>query len=496
MSLPSVDIPFTEWLPDLGKLNNPGLTVADNVIPTATGYRPFAAPETGGGALTDRTIAAHWTRHNASYVFAADGNKLYRRETDRTWANVSFNDTDYRDTARWEFASFGPHVIAVAAFVPPQRFNLGATDLPAERFGALPNAPGWATTVAVVRDFVVLGNLDPTDPLGGGGENYVRWSGFNNAEWWEPSLAAQAGFAPLAGDGGIIQKIIGGSSGFIFMQNSVWRMSYIGPPFVWQFDEFAIGRGTSAPQSVVRLDNFIYYYDAAGFYRLDVRNNGFEALGQNKVDAFVRTEAPDECLKAMQATVDPNNKLILWSFCTDPSLTHNNRILAYQYELGRWSLLIVDSDHIAILPTTPLSLDDLDAVLGADIDAFSISVDSQQYTGGEFILSVFDTAHRLGTFTGPPLEARLTTAEYAERSDRPASVRYQRPLVDVTQSTELACRITYRDNLLSTPADTAWAVQTSDLTEARAKAKAMQFQLRIRGGFNHATGLKVFRRSA
>ena len=34
-------IPFGEWLPDQSDFQNPGSTVATNVIPAARGYRPF-----------------------------------------------------------------------------------------------------------------------------------------------------------------------------------------------------------------------------------------------------------------------------------------------------------------------------------------------------------------------------------------------------------------------------------------------------------------------
>ena len=32
--------------------------------------------------------------------------------------------------------------------------------------------------------------------------------------------------------------------------------------------------------------------------------------------------------------IDPSNNLVLWAFCTDPSRTYNDRILAYDYEIA------------------------------------------------------------------------------------------------------------------------------------------------------------------
>ena len=491
-------VPFGEWLPDLGRLNNPGLTVATNAIPTATGYKSFPGFVSADTAtLTGRALASHWTRHNQSLVFAADATRLYRRQTDRTWLDVSKGGIEYSVRARWDMTAFGPLVIATTAFEEPQVFNAAAVDLDAELFADLANAPGWATTVAVVRDYVVMGNLDPTDMEGGalaGGENYVRWSGYRDAESWASSLTTGAGFASLTGDGGVIQKIVGGDSGYIFMQNSIWRMSFIGAPLVWRFDEFALGRGTSSPQSVTRLDNIIYYYDNAGFYSLDVRNQQFMPIGHNKVDDFIG-KVPDTCLTTMQATVDPQNKLILWAYCTDASATHFDRILVYQYALKRWALVELAVEHIGILPTTPLSLDDLDAALGADLDAYTASFDSSAYTGGDFTLSAFDATHKLGTLDGPALTAVFATAEVAERNDNRVRTNKQRPLVDAVAGTESAVSIDHRANLGEPPASTGYAAQNSvGTTEANARGRFMRFFTRIAGGFEHVTGLEVFRR--
>ena len=46
-------IPFGEWLPDQSDLQNPGSTVAKNVLPAARGYRPFASLTELSGAATE-----------------------------------------------------------------------------------------------------------------------------------------------------------------------------------------------------------------------------------------------------------------------------------------------------------------------------------------------------------------------------------------------------------------------------------------------------------
>ena len=349
----------------------------------------------------------------------------------------------------------------------------------------------WAHTAAAVQDFVVFGNVGPLSTYG---ENYVVWSGFNNPTLWAVDESTQAGFQPLSGDGGKIQRIIGGSDGYIFRENSISRMSYVGPPIIFSFDEFGINRGTSAPRSVVRLDNRIFYYDDAGFYMVDTRTGEFTPIGHQKVDEwFKRTVSSADCRNSLQATIDPDNNLVLWAFCTNEGDATNTHILAYDYEIGRWSLLGIATELVTLLPTTGLTLDELDAELPGGIDANSITVDSQLFTGGIFALSLFDADHKLGTFGGDPLAASIATAEMAAPNDNYIRFNNVRLHADVRPATAVAATAETRDNLnlVATPSPVIRMGNNGDM-QMRGRSRYVRFIVDIMGGFSHATGLEVF----
>lgn len=508
MSLPSAPVTFGEWLPDLGRVNNPGATVATNVVPTATGYKPMPSlSPIGNAALPARALAAHWLRANQSHVFAGTGAGLYRRQIDRTWADVSRVDAQgdlvpYATVDRWAFTSFGHNMVAVSPFNTPQVFNadVSEADLRTARFTDISAAP-WAYTAGSVQDFLVLGNLDPDWTVKGdvvGGENTIAWSGYNNLTQWGSEDTQQADYQPLSGDGGAVQRIVSGTVGHIFRQNSIVRMEYAGSDIVFALDEFALGRGTSAPDSVVRVGTRIYYYDNAGFYALDINSREFEPIGHNRVDATVASMAPQGCRDAMRVAVDPQHKQIVWAFCTDSSATFYNRLVAYSYELDRWSIVHADVDLIASLPSTALSLDDLDTALPGGIDANSILVESQQFLGGAFALSGFDTEHRLGTFSGPALTATLSGSEIGTPSDRQTMTNRQRALLDSGGfDTAVSVSLEHRDNLTATPETTGYLPANEfGFAEAVAKATFLKFYLRLTGGFRHCSGLEVFSRVA
>ena len=107
-------IPFGEWLPDQSDLQNPGATVATNVIPAARGYRPFAGLTELSAAATDRLRGIYATKASDGTVltFAGDQGKLYKLDnSDFSLDSVASGFTMTSDM-NWDFVRFGDEVIA------------------------------------------------------------------------------------------------------------------------------------------------------------------------------------------------------------------------------------------------------------------------------------------------------------------------------------------------------------------------------------------------
>ena len=73
-------IPFGEFLPDQPDHLNPGLVTATNVIPAATGYKPFPEliPYSNAASNTIRGIYAAKDNDGNVSLFAGDQGKLYK----------------------------------------------------------------------------------------------------------------------------------------------------------------------------------------------------------------------------------------------------------------------------------------------------------------------------------------------------------------------------------------------------------------------------------
>src|SRR5262249_4134842 len=185
-------IALGEWLPDLPPLNNPGALTALNVIPgpnnTYEGFPDLNRAATGSagpmlGAFSARDDA------NNSYVYAGDSSALYVQSglslsaaTRSAGAGGAYSViTD--DV--WEFVQWGQTVIAVDGHTDtPQQISLGAA-----LFQNLTGAPK-ARHIAVIKDFVVLGNISDSDTQ----VQRIRWSGINNSGAWSVDATTLADY--------------------------------------------------------------------------------------------------------------------------------------------------------------------------------------------------------------------------------------------------------------------------------------------------------------
>lgn len=479
-----VDIPLGEWFPDRAPLGSP-VSVATNVIPWADGYKSFPALSiVSNNALTAKFQGGHFARNNAAtvYQYAGDATKLYVLGS-AAWSDVSRLAGGAYSTAPddwWEFIQWGETVIAVNGVNDvPQVITLGGAN-----FAALGGSPPKARHIAIVRDFVVLGNIND----GAAYPSRVRWSGINNSTSWTVSATTQADYQDLQGEGGWIQKIIGGEYGTIFQERAIWRMTYIGSPEIFQFDLIEKNRGVFAPQSVVAWGNMRFFLADDGFYQI-TGSSSAEPIGDGKVDRYFLNDFQVGNQHLITAIIDPVNKLVLWAY-PGAGFTANttNQILVYNWVYKKWSLITQTIEGFSRYASEGYTLESLDN-LSSSIDALTTTLDSRTYTGGAQILSAFNSSHYAGTFTGSAMAATVDTGEVELTRGGRSAVQEVRPLVDGN-----AASITVGTrNLVSDSVTWGSAISqnASGFCPARTNANFHRFRVTTSGSFNFIQGLKV-----
>lgn len=475
-------IPFGEWLPDQAPLGNPGCLTAQNVMPTISGYSSFPSQSVYSYSLT-ATCQGAFSALDASgnpHTYAGDATKLYEFVAPN-FTDVSGGTYTIAADQYWHFDKFGEDIIATNFSDYPQAITMGGAN-----FATLTTTLK-ARTLGVVRDFVVCGNT--YDGVDGSVPFRLWWSAKGDATDFTPAAATFAGYADLVGTGGWIQRVIGGDNGVVFQENTISIITFNGVPGeTFQIDVAEHGRGTKAPQSVIAIGRLIYYYGLDGFYVFDRDTRMSTPIGFGKVDKYFSETVDSTYIFKMVAAYDVDKKLIVWSF---PSRGSTNgladSLMVYNWAANKWSTVTsTNTEYLFQFISPGYTLDNLD-YLGYTLDTLPFSLDSRVWTGGELILSAFNSAHQMTHFSSTAMDGFIETAEYEFIEDAKSTVNKVRIIAEAI-GTEIAA-VTRNDQFSTGTSGSILTATSNNTYRPRSTAKYHRFYIYFTGTVNNAKGL-------
>ena len=478
MSLNSLQLPLSAWLPDLPPLRNPGCLNVLNAIPENGYFRSFPSLTSISSSLTPTPETGFWAEHSSGVNITLVGtdNGLFRYDTTTNgWDDVS--NGVMSSASNWRFAQFGSHVIAVAEGFAPQFYDLTGT-IGSTNFANLAGSPPTASDVAVVQDFVVLARPD--------GENQrVQWSGFNNDTLWGVNIPNQADFQELPGRIGRVQRVVPGSYGVIICENSIYRMDYSGLPRIFTFTEIQRNKGCPAADSVCFTGNLVFYYSNEGFIAHDGQD--FHPIGHDKIDNFFLNEVSSTEISTIRGAIDKSNKLVYWIYKTGAQ-SYYDRVLIYNWVANSWGRGEIACTGIFENITPGYNLDSLDSLFTSGIDNSGLNVDSRALSGSVLELGVFNTSRQLASFSGAPLSATFETGDFSLQDNN--FIDGIRPEVEGTvTSVELGTRSILANPVVFAPA----VVPNSDtgISHFRVNSRYSRVRFNTSGNFSHTYSVLV-----
>lgn len=474
-------VKFQNWQPDLYGLTNQGQQDIKNVYPTGHGgYAPVkdvAAISTTG--LSAKCIGAFAAQDETGTTnsFAADATKLYKL-SGAAFADVSqAGNYTVPDTEGVEFVQFGQNVISTQIGDPPQNYLMNSSSLFADLGGSPPNA----RHIAVVKDFVVLANTTNSP-------SELYWSGFNNSAQWTTGTN-QCDSQTLT-SGGWIHRITGGEIGWVFQEHAVVRMTYVGPPIIFQLDTIQDAPGLVAPGALAKVGDDIYYYSQKGFMRFN--NGGFEPIGDEKVDQWFSDHLQADTASLISASADPSSKYVIFSFVsTDASdATHPDTMLIYNRFAKEWAYAKVAHELVYSALSEGYTLETLSAAYPV-LEDVPVSLDSRQWTGGANYMGVFTTGHQLGSLTGSNLAAVMETADFEGVQGMRSIITNVQAACDTSSATVL---IRSRERFADSMTDTSnSSMETNGDFAVLSEGRFHRARLSIPAGttWTYATGLDI-----
>lgn len=470
-------IDIAQWLPDQPIFNG-GAGEALNVIPRARSYGPLPSFLSYSNALTARCQGSAAFQGSSIGRYAGDATKLYRLVGSNWTASSGTYNTP--PDGRWNFAQFGNLIIAVNGVDAPQKIS-PENDA---NFSALSGTPPVAKYIAVVRDFVFLGNL-ASDPQS------VQWSALNNAESWEIGLD-EADIQPLP-DGGNIQGIVGGEVGIVFSENAINLFTYVGGDLIFQRDKVTNEIGATIAGSIAAFSNQTFFVHRNGFY-IFTAGGGIQAIGAERVNNYFWSNLNDFNRHRVTSAIDPENNLYAISFPNNESTDGTpNEILFYNWITNKWSHSKPGYHELihSSISSQGLSLEDIGA-LYSNIDTLPYSLDSDFWKGvGRLYLGSFDATHKATFMNGPSLAATIDTTETQLSNGQRSYLREARPMIEAINA-NITLAVGTRNKL---DEQVLWSQQMQESLNGkiniRSNARYHRFRLRTQTGdqWTHILGV-------
>jgi hypothetical protein len=385
-------IAFGEWLPDQPGITG-AITDAKNCYPVANGYAPLRSEADYSDAAAQNLLVTFGGKFGGEVaLFAAGATQIYKFDSSDASLDA-LTTTGYSTVEGWDVTQFGSKMILANGQDKLQSYEIGVSTYVTDLAAAAPTGK----FVTVVRDFVVSAN-DGTDA------NKVYWSDINDETDWTPGAASQSD-TQIIPDGGDITGLAGGEYGLVFLERAIYRMSYTGSPFFFQFDAISRTLGCISNGSIAQYGGLTYFLADDGFYVCDGQST--KPIGAEKVNRwFFENAIPGEIPTGMSTTVDPIRKLVIWKF---NNTFGGKNMLIYSINLDRWSYADTTANAIAYVLTPSATLEQVDNY-NASIDALEIPLDSRVFAGGQLLFAGASGA-KIIAFSGQPKTANITTGD-------------------------------------------------------------------------------------
>jgi hypothetical protein len=204
--------------------------------------------------------------------------------------------------AQWTLDNWGEDMLACRRGGKIFYFDADASITPA-RAVVVSTAPSTTNYIQVSpndRHVIALG----TNEFGTAEYNpmLVRWSDQEDYTNWTPSISSTSGEVVLTGGTKIMGSIRSRNAIHIWTDNSMFVQSFVGPPFIFSFQQVGTNCGLISPHAAVDVDGISYWMGDNNFYAFDgrVRNldctvrrylfESFNMVNKDKVYAGVNSE--------------------------------------------------------------------------------------------------------------------------------------------------------------------------------------------------------------
>lgn len=211
----------------------------------------------------------------------------------------------------------------------------------------------------------------------------IRWCDVNNYDVWAAQITNQAGSYRIPKGSKIIQCLQGPQQGLIWTDLNLWAMQYVGPPYVYQFNELGNNCGLIGRKAAGTMGGVVYWMGQSQFYRLGP--NGVETIRCPIWDVVFQDLDRSNANKIRIAT---NSRFgeVTWYFPTLTAGGEINQYIKYNMLLDQW-------DYGTLSRTAWINESVLGAPIGAAPDQYLYQHETSPDADGQPMTSYFQTGY-------------------------------------------------------------------------------------------------------
>ena len=269
------------------------------------------------------------------------------------------NDTLYQPIYEWNPTSGIP----IASVIPQApTVNDGV-------FVAMPQRQiiAWGSTFTGIQD-----------PL------LIRWCDVNNYNSWIGTVTNQAGSYRIPKGSKIVGCIQGPQQALVWTDLGVWAMQYVGPPFVYSFNEIGTGCGLIAKKAAASISGSVYWMGPSQFFKLS--GEGVAPVACPIWDVIFQ-DLDQTNLDKIRVAVNSRFGEITWYYPTESNGGEVNAYAKYNVYLQQW-------DYGTLARSAWIDQSVLGPPIGADPDSLYIyQHETSTDADGQPLLASFQTGY-------------------------------------------------------------------------------------------------------
>jgi hypothetical protein len=211
----------------------------------------------------------------------------------------------------------------------------------------------------------------------------IRWCDVNDFNSWIPLVTNQAGSYRIPKGSRIVCGIQGPQQGLIWTDLGIWAMQYVGPPYVYQFNELGTGCGAISRKSAGSMNGVIYWMGQSQFFRL--AGSGVEPIKCPIWDVIFQDL---DTTNLSKIRIAPNSRFgeISWYY---PTISNGGEINAYV----KYNVLLDQWDFGSLARTAWINESVLGPPIGASSDYWIYQHETSPDADGNPINAYFQTGY-------------------------------------------------------------------------------------------------------